>query len=38
MPGLNLFLRVTPGGLLRTGKAKAEENLDGKARLSSLGL
>ena len=32
MPGLNRFLRVTPGGLLRTdkGKAKAEENLDGK--------
>jgi hypothetical protein len=32
MPGLNRFLRVTPGGLLRAdkGKAKAEENLDGK--------
>ena len=32
MPGLNRFLRVTPGGLLRTGKARAraEENLDGK--------
>jgi hypothetical protein len=32
MPGLNRFLRVTPGGLLRVGKtkAKAEENLDGK--------
>ncbi len=32
IPGLNRFLRVTPGGLLRTGKAriKAEENLDGK--------
>ena len=32
MPGLNRFLRVTPGGLLRTDKtkAKAEENLDGK--------
>jgi hypothetical protein len=32
MPGLNRFLRVTPGGLLRTGKAKikAEANLDGK--------
>ena len=32
MPGLNRFLRVTPGGLLRTdkAKAKAEENLDGK--------
>ena len=32
MPGLSRFLRVTPGGLLRTGKAKAkaEENLDGK--------
>jgi hypothetical protein len=31
-PGLNRYLRVTPGGLLRTdaGKAKAEENLDGK--------
>ena len=32
MPGLNRFLRVTGGGLLRTDKAKikAEENLDGK--------
>ncbi len=32
MPGLNRFLRVTPGGLLRVDrtKAKAEENLDGK--------
>jgi hypothetical protein len=32
MPGPNRFLRVTPGGLLRTdkAKAKAEENLDGK--------
>ncbi len=31
-PGLKRFLRVTPAGLLRTGKAKvkAEENLDGK--------
>jgi DDE family transposase len=31
-PGLNRYLRVTPGGLLRAdaGKAKAEENLDGK--------
>jgi transposase len=31
-PGLNRYLRVTPGGLLRTdaGKARAEENLDGK--------
>jgi Transposase DDE domain len=30
--GLNRYLRVTPGGLLRTdaGKVKAEENLDGK--------
>ena len=37
MPGLNRFLRVTPGGLLRTdlGKAKAEENLDGKYLLRS---
>src|SRR6266702_2321906 len=35
MPGLNRFLRVTPGGLLRTDKtkAKAEENLDGKSLL-----
>ena len=32
MPGLNRFLRITPGGLLRVdkSKAKAEENLDGK--------
>ena len=32
MPGLNRFLRVTPGGLLRVDKAKikAEANLDGK--------
>ena len=31
-PGLKRFLRVTPGGLLRTDKARitAEENLDGK--------
>src|SRR6266576_3861265 len=31
-PGLNRYLRVTPGGLLRidAGKARAEENLDGK--------
>jgi hypothetical protein len=31
-PGLNRYLRVTPGGLLRidAGRAKAEENLDGK--------
>ena len=31
-PGLNRYLRVTPGGLLRThaAKAKAGENLDGK--------
>ena len=31
-PGLNRYLRATPGGLLRTdaAKAKAEENLDGK--------
>jgi Transposase DDE domain len=31
-PSLNRYLRVTPGGLLRVdaGKAKAEENLDGK--------
>jgi hypothetical protein len=31
-PGLNRYLRVRPGGLLRAdaGKAKAEENLDGK--------
>ena len=39
MPGLNRFLRVTPGGLLRTDKAraKAEENLDGKYLLRSAG-
>jgi hypothetical protein len=37
MPGPNRFLRVTPGGLLRTdlGRAKAEENLDGKYLLRS---
>jgi hypothetical protein len=37
MPGLNRFLRVTPGGLLRIGKAKikAEANLDGKYLLRS---
>jgi hypothetical protein len=37
MPGLNRFLRVTPGGLLRLDKAKmkAEENLDGKYLLRS---
>jgi Transposase DDE domain len=31
-PGLNRYLRVTPGGLLRTdaAKIKAEQNLDGK--------
>ncbi len=31
-PGLNRYLRVTPGGLLRVdaSRAKAEENLDGK--------
>ena len=31
-PGMNRYLRVTPGGLFRTdaAKAKAEENLDGK--------
>ena len=31
-PGLNRYLRVTPGGLLRidAAKVKAEENLDGK--------
>ena len=31
-PGLNRYLRVTPGGLLRidAAKAKAEENLDGE--------
>ncbi|MGD0936469.1 MAG: IS1634 family transposase [Streptosporangiaceae bacterium] len=37
MPGLNRFLRVTPGGLLRIDKAKikAEANLDGKYLLRS---
>lgn len=37
MPGLNRFPRVTPGGLLRTDRAKAkgEENLDGKYLLRS---
>ena len=37
MPGPNRFLRVTPGGLLRTdrARAKAEENLDGKYLLRS---
>ena len=37
MPGLNRFLRVTPGGLLRAdrARAKAEENLDGKYLLRS---
>ena len=37
MPGLNRFLRVTPGGLLRIDKAriKAGENLDGKYLLRS---
>jgi hypothetical protein len=36
-PGLNRYLRVTPGGLLRidAGKARAEENLDGKYLLRS---
>jgi len=36
-PGLNRFLRTTPGGLLRIDKAaaKAEENLDGKYLLRS---
>ncbi|WP_260848838.1 hypothetical protein [Streptomyces sp. SLBN-118] len=31
-PGLNRYLRVMPGGLLRidAAKIKAEENLDGK--------
>ena len=31
-PGLNRYLRVTPGGLLRVdaGRVRAEENLDGK--------
>ncbi|MDA8322207.1 MAG: IS1634 family transposase [Actinomycetota bacterium] len=34
-PGLNRYLRVTPGGLLRAdaAKIKAEENLDGKCLL-----
>ena len=37
MPGLNRFLRVTPGGLLRIDKAriKTEENPDGKYLLRS---
>jgi hypothetical protein len=37
MPGLNRFLRVTPGGLLRVDKTKAktEENPDGKYLLRS---
>ena len=37
MPGVNRFLRVTPGGLLRIDKAriKTEENLDGKYLLRS---
>ena len=37
MPGLNRFLRVTPGGLLRAdrARAKAEENLDGKYLLGA---
>jgi transposase len=36
-PGLNRYLRVTPGRLLRTdaAKAKAEENLDGKYLLTT---
>ena len=36
-PGLKRFLRVTPAGLLRAGKAKikTEENLDGKYLLRS---
>jgi hypothetical protein len=36
-PGLNRYLRVTPGGLLRIDKAavKAEESLDGKYLLRS---
>ncbi len=36
-PGLNRYLRVTPGGLLRIDRsvAKAEENLDGKYLLRS---
>jgi transposase len=38
-PGMNRYLRVTPGGLLRTdaAKAKAEENLDGKYLLRTAG-
>jgi Transposase DDE domain len=38
-PGLNRYLRVTPGGLLRTGAAKirSEENLDGKYLLRCSG-
>jgi transposase len=37
MPGLNRFLRVTPGGLLRVDKAKikTEANFDGKYLLRS---
>jgi hypothetical protein len=37
MPGLNRFLRTTPGGLLRVDKAKinAEANFDGKYLLRS---
>ena len=36
-PGLNRYLRITPGGLLRTDKAaiKTEANLDGKYLLRS---
>jgi hypothetical protein len=38
-PGLNRYLRVTPGGLLRAGAAriKAEENLDGQYLLRTTG-
>jgi hypothetical protein len=38
-PGLNRYLRVTPGGLFRTdvARAKAEENLDGKYLLRTAG-
>ena len=38
-PGLNRYLRVTPGGLLRThaARVKAEENLDGKYLLRTSG-
>src|SRR5207247_9666507 len=38
-PGLNRYLRVTPGGLLRVdaGKARAEENLDGQDHLRTHG-